>query len=699
MSNLLGCGTYRVILHARDDLSRPLAVLDFTSLEWGRVVDDTSEARVTVGAEGCCDEPVRSLRPWATTMALYRSADGGPRTRVFSGPLVSVKPGPGGQVFTARDCSAWLDRRLVHTDQIHAAADLADIFQALFDDAMDPDPVPDFTLTISPTGVDGDREILAEQHAMAGDEMRELANTGLDWTVVDRVMLAGGDEVPTPPIATLIDQHFAVLPEVELDGLQQANHWIVQGSGGGAEGDEVFGESTATPGPEGLLEQVASEPTILDSPSADVAAQTRAAASAQTPLLVSGGQLLADAPLPIELAVPGARVRMALQETCIPVLDIRRLVSLKVSADAEGGEQVSVEWSPLGTAAGDPNTLAIAAASSYLAPHGVDLSHEGEDPPPEGLVYGFSPSAGEETGIAVGADLGFTMMRSHDKDYNQSTASMEARIHQAAAAGIETVIQIGFDSIPPGTGTIGAMAARFGPGGTFWNTGQPGAGLGALASRFIELGNENSYSYSPKPGPSAGTAYAVFCRAVIAAVNAANPAVGCLMQIDDANISDEWTDRIFAEYPESIDEAAGWVLHPYGRPVDATPRLDAALAALAGAGLADPVLFVTEDGLSTDDGATVYQGASPNNYNHPTNLTYAAAGPEWQTKLDFYVASYPQVRFLFRYQAFDQHVHGYTEGGHAQREHFFGMVQNDGVSTKGALTTVEAAFAAAHPRA
>ncbi len=305
------------------------------------------------------------------------------------------------------------------------------------------------------------------------------------------------------------------------------------------------------------------------------------------------------------------------------------------------------------------------------------------------LIAGFSPNSDEQNGIPVGAALGFQMMRSHDKDYNQDPATMEANILLAAQSGIETVIMIGFDAAPPNAGTIGAMAARFGPGGTFWGTGAPGAGLGANATRFFELGNENSYSYSPKPGLSGGTAYAVYAQQAYNAVQAANTACGVLLQGDDGNQPNgsEWVDRIFNQWPAAGSSAAGWVIHPYGVPADATARLNRMASQLAARGLSSPLVFVTEDGIASDNGATL-----SNNYGWPLNLTYSQAATQWQTKLDMYDGR-SNIFFVSYYQSRDQ-----QPSGTGLREDYFGMRKSDGVTNKGALTTTHSSWAASHPR-
>lgn len=347
----LGCGIYLALIHARANLSRAVVRVPWQSVRWGRVLDDTSAATVQAG-DSCCPAIFKQgVRPWSHTLAIYRRVPGVKYTRVWSGPITSIEDDDG-LTFEARDLSAWFDRRRIHTDQVHFGADLSTIYQAIWDDAMEPDPVPNFTLQISDSGHLADREVLADQNRIAGDEMRELGRTGLDWTVLDRTHIVQGEEIANPPIATLIDRHFATPPAVSIDGFAQANDWVVSGSGGGAEGDEVVGTASSPFGAEGLLEAVASEPSILDVTSALDAADTRLAQSSMPQVFIREAVLLPDAPVAMANLIPGVQVRFALDGRCLPVRQTERLSSVQVEAGQDGTEKVTIGLQPLGTTAG-----------------------------------------------------------------------------------------------------------------------------------------------------------------------------------------------------------------------------------------------------------------------------------------------------------------------------------------------------------
>lgn len=348
--SVLGCSDYRTLVFPRSSLARAVFELPWSTIRWGRVIDDTSSASVTAGA-GCCRDVLRNeIRPWSHTLAIIRLGDG----RVWSGPITGGRDSDGGIVLDARDLSTWLDRRRVHDLHEHASEELTSIFEALWDDAMAPDPVPEYTLSVTPGTVLGDREVLPEQNRLAGDELRELGRTGVDWTVVDRVQYVAADEIPAASIGPFIDSHFQTPPDVEVDGTVQANDWVVAGSGGGADGDEVVGTASIPFGPEGLLESVASESAILDAPSADAAAASRLARSAVSPVFIREGVLTPEAPVSMAQLIPGARARISLRERCLTVDATQRLVSVGVEVSRSGGavtEQVTVGFEPLGTVA------------------------------------------------------------------------------------------------------------------------------------------------------------------------------------------------------------------------------------------------------------------------------------------------------------------------------------------------------------
>jgi hypothetical protein len=225
------------------------------------------------------------------------------------------------------------------------------IFEAFSADAMAPDPSPGLSVSTSPCGVTAVKTVLASQHQMAGQALRDIANVGIDWTAVVRTILAGGLVVPVSSIGTLSDDHFANPPTVHPVGPAQANRWVIRGSGGGAAGDTIYGvaQDNDCIDEDGLLESTASVTTIADNISAAAAALSRVALTCQV-VAVDQAVLAPSAPFGIDDLIPGALADIVLAQTCIPFSGERRLQKVSVSASAQDGlEAVSITLQPPGT--------------------------------------------------------------------------------------------------------------------------------------------------------------------------------------------------------------------------------------------------------------------------------------------------------------------------------------------------------------
>jgi hypothetical protein len=349
VEGILGCGDYEAIIQPRGGGGRIIAVLPWNSLEWGRRLDDTSQATVTVDTDCCA--LLADVYPWRHELSIIRDGD-----EVWVGPVINPSAPVVGDhqqlQVVARDLSAWWDHRRIHDDHSYANVDLSVIFQDFVEDAMSVDNSPGVVVSTTPCGVEVvTLEILGTQHQMAGSQLRDLANTGIDWTAVVRQVLAGGAVVPTASIGVFLDEHFAVPVVPGRDGTAQANDWLVRGAGGGTAGDNIYGEASdaAAAVLDGVLESVDTVTTIQDNGSAQAAAQTRVALTSAV-LTAENGVLDPSAPFPISKLVPGALCSMVLVAACIPAVGSFRLSGLDVSArGSDGSESVVPIFQPEGT--------------------------------------------------------------------------------------------------------------------------------------------------------------------------------------------------------------------------------------------------------------------------------------------------------------------------------------------------------------
>lgn len=343
--NTLGCGRYTAQIWERGGDGLLFSKLPVTDGSWERVLDDTSSASVNLaglGRSSACFAAIRDGQPMQYELALARDGE-----VVWQGPLGSKGSDGTKGSYGARDVSSWWDRRTLPTDRVYTKTDLATIFEQLADDSMTEDPSPNISVETTPTSVVGDRKYLAGQNLFAGPELRSLAKAGIDWTVIGRDVLAGGIVVPAEPIVLLQDRHLVGPPSVNVDGLAMANRVRVVGAGGGEGADPIVGEardeeSIAT---YGLIDAVFRDESIRDATSARAAAVSRLALTRAPVPVLSQISLDSDAPVDIDLLVPGAIVGCAFASSGIEVAGSFRIK--KVAAGFRGqGETITLTLMP-----------------------------------------------------------------------------------------------------------------------------------------------------------------------------------------------------------------------------------------------------------------------------------------------------------------------------------------------------------------
>lgn len=327
-----------------------VAVLPFTSLSLTRKLDDMGNATVA----GINDQDgwaaIGAVTAWEHELVLWR--DG---SEVFAGPATDVDARTAeGWSTSARDLFQWFERRFVARDRT-MSADLAQIFKRVADDAMAADNSPGVSVLATDCGVVGDRVYVAAEYGRAADALRELARTGVDWTFVGRQMLVGGEEVPTSPVATLIDSHVQA-GSAQWAGLTVVNDVVTVGGATAATAttaavDAPVGRATRPPSiaQRGLLQQRFDEPNILDLASANANAASRAdlLASVDPTVTVTVTDEIADQ---FDVLVPGARVDVAFSDQLFPREIVGPFRLLESVTDVGGdGERLTLTLQPPGT--------------------------------------------------------------------------------------------------------------------------------------------------------------------------------------------------------------------------------------------------------------------------------------------------------------------------------------------------------------
>jgi Glycosyl hydrolase catalytic core len=313
-------------------------------------------------------------------------------------------------------------------------------------------------------------------------------------------------------------------------------------------------------------------------------------------------------------------------------------------------------------------------------------------PPPTQPVDG-SFQMGIVAGSALSYELPFVRQlgaRTARMEFGAGTSasSMAGVIDAYARAGIRPLLLATFYGRLPTAAeaqNVASWAAAYGPGGTFWQGKTYPAGT---AVTRIEFGNETSYSYQWADNSLATYAtraqtYALRAREAAIAIRAANPNVGLLAIADNAVNGTAWVANMFRAVPNIDDQVAGWTVHPYGP--NWASRIDSTVNSARTAGARDVPIWITEWGLSTDNGRCL-----DDNYGFDRCMTYAEAATTLRNVLTGMTGRYgSRLAAFFLYQAHDQHATGVSTG----RERYFGALQSNAAAKGGYTTEVKATIA------
>jgi hypothetical protein len=243
--------------------------------------------------------------------------------------------------------------------------------------------------------------------------------------------------------------------------------------------------------------------------------------------------------------------------------------------------------------------MAAAAGVAFALSRDSSPYHRPPDPFQLGIVAGTDPAE-----PAMAALVHAKLVRV-DWDISTPAGRLAPTIAAYARRGIRVLPLATFTGRMPTLRQaqhLGAWAAMYGPGGSFWAHRRDGR----LAVRDIEFGNETAYEYqyrrnSPAQYAARAVAYATRAEQAIHAIRDANPGVGLLVQADQGDTgSDAWVANVLGSERSLATEATGWTIHPY-QP-DWRERMDRARRQLRAHGVLRPRLYVTEWGLSTDGG-------------------------------------------------------------------------------------------------
>lgn len=340
----LGIGYYQVGVFSRGGEHLMTMLPRVTGLEYGRALDDTSAATVSCISEEWAD----LIHPWQHEVHIFRNRD-----RAWLGPVrdKTYDPETGEIKIDARDLFTWMDFRSSHEEIDMVEADVADVFAALVAAAMKPDPSPNLLVSTEKAKSTMDFYYDPESPKHAANDLRSIAEAGVDYTVVNRTLYIRGEYLDMAPIATLLRSHLAKMPLVQESG-EMATQLYLTGTGGElhAHPDSPLSPDQWALHPYGLLEQITDADKLFDSD--DVSAIEKAGRSRyelmkEPRLFLNDLQLDKSAPVTMEGLIPGRRIDVRMQVGGVPIISTYRLQTLKVNVEGTT-ETVTLEVTSLG---------------------------------------------------------------------------------------------------------------------------------------------------------------------------------------------------------------------------------------------------------------------------------------------------------------------------------------------------------------
>ena len=340
----LGIGYYQVGVYSRGGEHRLTMLPRVSKLNFTRTLDDTSSASVTCVSEEWAD----LIHPWQHEIHIFRN-----NQLVWCGPIRDKEydPETGTIVLDCRDLFSWMDFRTASTEIDFIETDVADVFVALMQSALVTDPSPNIIIDKTAVGSTIDFYYDPETPKIVAEDLRQMAESGVDYTTVLRTVYIRGEYLDKAPIGTMLRSHLTKMPLVKESG-EMATQLFLTGSGGDLHLHPDFRLSPAQWDlhPYGLLEQVYDGDKLFDSD--DVSAIERAAKSRyelmkEPRLFLSDMQLNPSAPVEMEDLIPGRRIDAKMDVGAIPLISMYRLQTLTVDVDGTK-ETITLEVTSLG---------------------------------------------------------------------------------------------------------------------------------------------------------------------------------------------------------------------------------------------------------------------------------------------------------------------------------------------------------------
>lgn len=351
MNESLNCSNYEVYVSLRGG-KQLVCRLKPIGITYTRILNDFSEAAITVAVDTACIDCLATINPWQHEILIFRSSQ-----LVWCGPLMSInyQNSQDRVVLSARDLLAWTEKRYIsifNEDYDVEEVDIAEVFHWVLSHGYNKDPWS-MTWSVGATGIPINKfypgyfppDRWGGTFPIVASELRSLAQSGIDYTVINRHMYSG-DLVVTPPTTNLLkvtDQNWAKTPDITINGSTMSSRTAVAGGSGGYWGwydDQIWVEESGEH-PYGLLETFINHSQMTDADTTTTPNVITQEAAARHSILknpiarIAGGQLSGQNPYDFNDLIPGLPVQVGFFKPIRKLLIDYRLYSLTVDVSKE----------------------------------------------------------------------------------------------------------------------------------------------------------------------------------------------------------------------------------------------------------------------------------------------------------------------------------------------------------------------------
>lgn len=368
----LGCSLHVAYIQGKCNGPRLCELLDASQITYSRRLDDISTAQVIVPITGnedtACCTCLGDAEPWCHQLTIVREGDG----VVWTGPIQQITYDKDFVTIDASDKLAVLLYRVNEVTLCYGTGDpgcaplatsFAQIARDIIEQAVASDDDSqcflDCIVEVNSTAIvpasAGAFVFEAFGGPTAFDDLSQLGEAGMDFTVINQCLLLMNENLPTSAIGILTDE--MILGDVQIikNGTTMGNTFYVRYDGD----DDCAGVCTpqgaltcpcpgVASGDEecyGSIERIIDGVNAQNVETANRIAQLyldRGRIAPRQVILPSGTRLSPDTPWGINDMIPGQRVDVAITKLCFPVFQSFKLQGVDVT-DNGVDEEITID--------------------------------------------------------------------------------------------------------------------------------------------------------------------------------------------------------------------------------------------------------------------------------------------------------------------------------------------------------------------